>query len=170
MKEVTLHNGKIQITPYGESSAPKRTSHGSEETSNPVSSRNGQQKPIYHKEFKRPLLEILEDLRTPIPKRFVKQKVIKGNRIEYVRWTDLAKLLDFYAPGYEWRVSTNFDGTQVCVHGELTIHAAEGSFTRSAVGDEHSDVDSYGSSFTNAEAQAFRRACGRFGLGISMWN
>ncbi len=154
MKEVTLHNGKIQITPYGESSDLKRVE---------------QQKPIYHKRFKRPILEILDDLRTPIPARFIKQKVIKGNRIDFVRWTDLAKLMDYYAPGYEWRISTNFDGTQVCVHGELTIHAAEGSFTRSAVGDEHSDLDSYGSSFTNAEAQSFRRACGRWGLGISLW-
>ena len=113
----------------------------------------------YHKEFRRPLLEILEDLRQPIPKRFIKTKTIKGKRIEYVRWTDLAKLLDYYVPGYEWQIGTNFDGRQVCVEGKLTIHAAEGSFTRAAVGDEHSEVDAYGSSFTNAEAQAFRRAC-----------
>ena len=124
----------------------------------------------YHKEFRRPLLEILEDLRQPIPKRFIKTKTIKGKRIEYVRWTDLAKLLDYYVPGYEWKIATNFDGRQVCVEGKLTIHALEGSFTRSAVGDEHSEVDAYGSSFTNAEAQAFRRACGRWGLGLQLWN
>ena len=148
MKEVTLKNGKIHISPADVSS---------------------QEQPIYHKEFKRPLLEILNDLRTPIPPRFIKQKFIKGNRIDYIRWTDLAKLLDFYAPGYEWRVSTNSDGTQVCVEGELTIHSAEGSYTSSAVGDEYSEVDNYGSSFTNAEAQAFRRACGKWGLGLELW-
>ena len=115
------------------------------------------------KEFKRPIVEILKDLRTPIPQRFIKHKDIKGNKIAFVRWTDLAKLMDYFAPAYEWRISTNFDRTQVCVRGELTIHAAEGKFTRCAVGDEHSEVDSYGSSFTNAEAQAFRRACGRWG-------
>ena len=123
----------------------------------------------FYKEFRRPIVKILEDLSKPIPQRFIKYKLIKGNRIEFVRWTDLARLMDYFAPGYEWRITSNFDGTQVCVHGELMIHAAEGSFTRSAVGDEHSGVDSYGSSFTNAEAQAFRRACGRWGLGLHLW-
>ena len=123
----------------------------------------------FYKEFRRPIVKILEDLSKPIPQRFIKYKLIKGNRIEFVRWTDLARLMDYFAPGYEWRISTNFDGTQVCVHGELTLHTAEGSFTRSAVGDEHSGIDSYGSSFTNAEAQAFRRACGRWGLGLHLW-
>ncbi len=122
-----------------------------------------------YKEFRRPLIEILEDLRNPIPQRFIKYKLIKGNRIEFVRWTDLARLMDYFAPGYEWITTSNFDGTQVCIHGELKIHAAEGIFTRSAVGDEYSGVDSYGSSFTNAEAQAFRRACGRWGLGLHLW-
>lgn len=155
MKEVTLQNGKIQIAPHGAHELV-----GSPDQTAPRE---------YHKQFKRPLLEILSDLRTPIPKRFIKQKYIKGKQIDYVRWTDLAKLMDFYAPGYEWKISTNFDGTQVCVHGELTIHAAEGSFTRSAIGDEYSDVDNYGSSFTNAEAQAFRRSCCRWGLSIELW-
>ncbi len=87
-----------------------------------------------------------------------------------MRWTDLAKLLDYYVPGYEWKLETNFDGKQVCVQGALTIHAEEGAFTRSAVGDENSDVEAYGSSFTNAEAQSFRRACARWGLGINLWD
>ena len=126
--------------------------------------------PRYHKEFRRPLLEILKDLRQPIPARFIKTKTIKGKKIEFVRWTDLAKLLDYYVPGYEWKLETNFDGKQVCVQGALTIHAEEGAFTRSAVGDENSDVEAYGSSFTNAEAQSFRRACARWGLGINLWD
>ncbi len=40
--------------------------------------RSGSVSPRYHKEFRRPLLEILEDLRQPIPKRFIKTKTIKG--------------------------------------------------------------------------------------------
>ena len=123
----------------------------------------------FYFEFRRPIVKILEDLSKPIPQRFIKYKLIKGNRIEFVRWTDLARLMDYFAPGYEWITTSNFDGTQVCIHGELKIHAAEGIFTRSAVGDEYSSVDSYGSSFTNAEAQAFRRACGRWGLGLHLW-
>ena len=51
--------------------------------------------------------------------------------------------------------------------GELTIKAAEGDFTRSATGNELSEVEHFGSSYTNAEAQAFRRCYGRFGLGLA---
>ncbi len=47
----------------------------------------------FYKEFRRPIVKILEDLSKPIPQRFIKYKLIKGNRIEFVRWTDLARLI-----------------------------------------------------------------------------
>ncbi len=124
---------------------------------------------LNHKEFRRPLLEILEDLKKPVQSRFIKYKVIKGQKIEFIPWYILTRLLDYYAPGWDWRITTSFDSNRVCVMGELTIKAAEGDFTRSAVGDELSEIEHYGSSYTNAEAQSFRRCCGRFGLGLSLW-
>ena len=124
---------------------------------------------LYHKEFRRPILSILSDLRKPIPPRFIKYKTIKGQKIAYVPWFTLTRLLDYFCPAWDWEISTNFDGHQVCVMGKLTLKAAEGEFTRSAVGDEFSEVEHFGSSYTNAEAQAFRRACGRFGLGLALW-
>ena len=126
-------------------------------------------KHLNHLEFRRPILEILEDLKKPIPQRFIKDKTIKGNKIAYVPWHTLTRLLDYFCPAWDWEITTSFDGTQVCVMGRLTIKAAEGDFTRSAVGDEFSEVEHFGSSYTNAEAQAFRRACGRFGLGLHLW-
>ena len=39
------------------------------------------QKP-QHKGFRRPILEILEDLKKPVEKRFIKFKMIKGKRID----------------------------------------------------------------------------------------
>ena len=65
--------------------------------------------------------------------------------------------------------ATSFDGTKVCVIGALTIKAKEGDFTRSATGNENSDLDSYGDPYSNAEAQAFRRSCARWGLGLHLW-
>ncbi|MGL5944235.1 MAG: hypothetical protein ACRC2S_28470 [Waterburya sp.] len=111
----------------------------------------------------------MTDLRKPIQPRFIKSKSIKGKRIDFVSWYELNKLMDFYCPGWEWNINTSFDGTKVCVIGALTIKAQEGDFTRSATGNENSDLDAYGDPYSNAEAQAFRRACGRWGLGLHLW-
>ncbi len=122
-----------------------------------------------HKEFRRPLLDILEDLKKPVHKRFVKYKTIKGNRIEYISWYTLTRLLDYYTPGWDFIVDTTFDGKKVAVIGRLTIKAAEGDFTRCATGNENSDLESWGDPYSNSEAQAFKRCCARFGLGLHLW-
>jgi hypothetical protein len=38
------------------------------------------------KGYQRPILEILADLQKPIPKRFIKSKTLKGQRIDFVSW------------------------------------------------------------------------------------
>lgn len=121
------------------------------------------------KDFRRPLLEIMSDLRKPISPRFIKQRTIKGNRIDFVSWYDLNRLMDYFAPGWEFSLNTSFDGTKVCVIGSLTIKAQEGDFARSATGNENSDLDAYGDPYSKAEAQAFRRCCARWGLGLHLW-
>jgi hypothetical protein len=124
---------------------------------------------LLFKEFRRPLIEIMSDLRKPINPRFIKSKYIKGNKISFVSWYELNKLMDFYCPGWEFGITTSYDGTKVCVVGSLTIKAQEGDFTRSATGNENSDLDAYGDPYSNAEAQAFRRSCARWGLGLHLW-
>ncbi|MEN9871614.1 MAG: hypothetical protein RLZZ171_2606 [Cyanobacteriota bacterium] len=124
---------------------------------------------LLFKEFRRPLIEIMTDLRKPIAPRFIKTKLIKGKSIEFVSWYQLNRLMDFYAPGWEWSLNTSFDGSRVCVVGSLTIKAKEGDFSRSATGNENSDLEVYGDPYSNAEAQAFRRACARWGLGLHLW-
>ena len=114
-------------------------------TPNPVSHKTT---PIYFKEFRRPLIEIMSDLRKPIAPRFVKYKVIKGNKIKFVSWYDLNRLMDFYAPGWDWKIDTSFDGTKVCVLGQLTLKAREGDFTRSATGNADSNLDAYGDPYS----------------------
>ena len=89
-----------------------------------------------HKQFRRPILDILEDLKQPVAKRFIKYKSIKGNRIEFISWYTLTRLLDYHAPGWDFQVDTTFDGRKVAVVGKLTIKAAEGDFTRCATGNQ----------------------------------
>lgn len=123
----------------------------------------------HHKDFRRPILEILEDLKKPVHNRFIKTKVLKGNDIAYIPWYTLTRLMDYYAPGWDWKVTVTFDGNRVCVMGELTVKAIEGDFTRSATGNEFAEVEHFGDAYSNAEAMAFRRACARFGLGLALW-
>ena len=122
-----------------------------------------------HKGFRRPNHEIITELKKPVDRRFIKTKTLKGNKIDFIPWYTLTRLMDYFAPGWDWKVTTSFDGHRVCVMGQLTVKAAEGDFTRSATGNEFSEVEHFGDPYSNAEAQAFRRACGRFGLGLALW-
>ena len=60
-------------------------------------------------------------------------------------------------------------GDRLCLTVQITIEAAEGSFTRSATGSETLDTDSYGDFQSNAESMAFRRAAARFGVGLHLY-
>lgn len=80
------------------------------------------------------------------------------------------RLLEYYAPGYDWEVRVQYLGERTVVEGKLTIKAAEGEFIREATGQEDSEVDGYGDPVSNAEASALRRACAKFGLGLHLWD
>lgn len=108
------------------------------------------------KGFRRPILEILEDLQKPIPARFIKSKVLKGNKIEFVPWYNLVRLLDFYCPGWDWQVKTHYCGDRTVVEGSLIIKASEGDFCRQSTGTELSDCDNYGDPTSNSEAMSLR--------------
>jgi len=122
-----------------------------------------------NKDFRRPILEILSDLQKPIPQRFIKAKSLKGNKINYVPWYSLNRLLDFYCPGWDWEITQQQIGERTVTIGKLTVKAAEGEFTRSASGCEDEDCSSYGDPSSNSEAMAFRRCCAKFGLGLALW-
>ena len=114
-------------------------------------------------------MEILEDLSKPVPARFIKSKVLKGNRISYIPWYNYVKLLDFFCPGWDWEVEVKSGAGRVIIEGRLIIRAMEGDFSRSATGTESNDTDSYGDPSSNAEAMALRRAAAKFGLGLALW-
>lgn len=125
-------------------------------------------------EYRRSITEILEDFSKPIPDRLIEQKPTfsKGQRrgeVDYVPWHTLVKLLNFYVPGWEWEIRSQSMGDRVVVEGRLTIHAAEGNFTREATGQELTECEGYGDPTSNAEAMALRRCCAKFGLGLHLW-
>ena len=121
------------------------------------------------KAYKRPLAEIMADLTHPVPKRLIKTKTIKGNRIEFVPWFNYVKLLNHYCPGWEIESQIGQSGGKTTVTAKLTIHAQECSVTRTGVGIEDTDLDKFGDAVSNANAQALRKACALFGLTLELW-
>jgi hypothetical protein len=61
------------------------------------------------KPYARPLAEILADLSKPIDPRHLKTKQVgKGERqrdVTYVPWYNAIRYLDFYAPGWSYRIT-----------------------------------------------------------------
>ncbi|MFN7946554.1 MAG: Rad52/Rad22 family DNA repair protein [Blastocatellia bacterium] len=121
--------------------------------------------------YRRPIREIIADLSKPIPDRFLKDKVIKGNKLTYIPWHYAVKLLDWYAPGwcYEVRNVTPIS-EQTVLTVRLIIPAAEGDVWREATGIEEDEVSGYGDTSSNAESMALRRAAAKFGLGLYLYD
>jgi hypothetical protein len=119
--------------------------------------------------YKRPLAEIMADLAKPVPKRLIKTKTIKGNRINFVPWYNYVKLLNHYCPGWELDSEIGQAQGKTTVTAKLTIHAQECSVTRTGVGIENTDLDVFGDAVSNANAQALRKACALFGLTLDLW-
>ena len=130
------------------------------------------------KEFRRPIRDILEDFAKPIPARLLKKKPVfsmkngslyKTGEVDYLPWATYVRLLDYFAPGWDYTIETSFDGKKVVVVGSLTIKAKEGDFTRSAIGSEDCEADGYGDAYSNSESSALRRCAAKFGLSLELW-
>lgn len=88
----------------------------------------------------------------------------------------ICNYLDHYAPG--WEMSTRHDTIKqtLFVTCTITIHGLDEagnrvSQTREDTGNEKDEMSSkeYGDSYSNAFAQALRRAAMRHGLGRHLW-
>ncbi|WP_299403050.1 hypothetical protein [Acaryochloris sp. IP29b_bin.148] len=119
--------------------------------------------------FRRPLAEILEDLRRPIPERFIKTKSKKGVALKFVSWYDIVRILEARAPGFEYDCSPHFGDGKTVVKATITIHGEDGSLSRSALGIADSDIESWGDATSNASSMALRRAATEFGLGLHLY-
>jgi hypothetical protein len=128
-------------------------------------------KPVARLPYRRPLGDILNDLHKPIPRRLLKQLKQGNQTIDYLAWNDAVKLLDYYAPGWEGQVVDRMvTSTHVVITYRITLHAAEGSASREATGNEMIDLRGGGDPFSNAEAMAFKRAAAKFGLGLHLYD
>ena len=122
---------------------------------------------------KRQWQDICSDLAQPIPARLIEQKKQGGARIDFCPWYRTQKILNHYTRGHwEWHCALDSSVPGLLIaRGTLTIHAADASYSRMATGNEVTDNDRmYGDPASNAEAQAFKRACARFGLGLHMYD
>jgi hypothetical protein len=118
--------------------------------------------------------DIRADLEKPIPARHISTKKQGGAQIRFCPWHRTQKILDHYTSGHwEWHLTleTAVEGMLIA-RGTLTIHAADGSYSRQATGNESTAGQDkmYGDPASNAEAQAFKRACARFGLGLHLYD
>jgi len=125
-------------------------------------------------DFRRPLESILENLRQPIPKRFIQTKPQKNKggkniNLKFCTWYNVIRILEARAPGFEYDCTPYFDQNKTVVKATITIHGSDGSLSRSALGLESSAVDSWGDPTSNASSMALRRAAAEFGLGLHLY-
>lgn len=119
----------------------------------------------------RSIREIVKDLSKPVAKRHLRTRKQGGKEIQYIAWHDAVKYLDHYAPGwcYEVRSIDSIAGKLILTI-RLSIPCLEGLVYREATGQEDETLETYGDSSSNAESMALRRACAKFGLGLSLYN
>jgi hypothetical protein len=125
----------------------------------------------------RPLSDILEDLKKPIPERLLESKRLSGNEITYVPWYRAQKILNHYTRGFwEYRIVERWqqpDGGDFMMTVEITIHTVEGTFRRQGTGREEPGISAsekgFGDTQSNAESMAFRRAAAKWGLGLDLY-
>ena len=126
--------------------------------------------PAERLQFRRPIAQILSDLSRPIPERLIRRRVGQGGKtVSYIPWYYAARLLDLYAPGWIGEVKGIQEiGDFVVVTYAITIQAEEGTFTREATGQERLN-NGFTEAVCSAEAQAFKRACSKFGLALDLY-
>ena len=134
--------------------------------------------------------KIIAALSKDIPDDMTQRLRDKGNAV-YIPWHQAVRILNKYAPGWEFSTEINISNDRIFVTGTLTIVASDGKFSRSAIGTEtlkrwkergQVEVDgvmqyregawvelAYGDPSSNAESMAFRRCCAKFELGLYLY-
>lgn len=114
--------------------------------------------------------DIKRRLSEPVPANLISHMDRSGRDIPYLNVTDLKDLLDARAGVWESQV-TEFKqiGETLCCVVRVTIHASDGMFIQDGTGVEDIIVRGYGDVFSNAYAQAIRRACEGHGLARELW-
>lgn len=118
--------------------------------------------------------ELKANLSVPIARELISEKPSGRGRdavmIAYVNITDLKDLLDERVGVWTADIVHVIATTaELLVSVRLNIHAIDGVFSQDGSGTEWLAHKGYGDTFSNAYAQAFRRACEGHGLGRELW-
>lgn len=117
--------------------------------------------------YARSLGKILADLRRPIPSHVVHSRQVGGRRVKFITMEDTIAILDQYAPGWEGTISNIYSTRdRIYLSYRITIHAAEGKFSREASGSCVLDASAQGDPSAIAESAALRAAAAKFGLAL----
>jgi len=128
--------------------------------------------------------ELEAALAEPFPREVIKIKEQGGAKIEFVPWHHYVRRLnDLVGPGWsmgdptiaktdpyeKWNKKLN---QMVTMPGRFVIAVSVTilGVTRVNVGDESEGKDDYGTPSTNALAQAFKRTCALFGMGLEFYD
>lgn len=142
--------------------------------------------PSWYKQPRRPIAEIIADLSKPIPKKYLAERKQGGSQLTYLPWFRCVAILDRFTGGHWEYLITNIHTTsdRLILTARITIHAAEGSFTREATGtetlkEEYFDKKTeskqirewaYGDVSSKAESMALRRCAAKFGLALYLYD
>lgn len=121
--------------------------------------------------------QIERALSRPLPDSMLQNKPKKNNKtgktthLPFIPWYRVNRVLSKYAPGWSGRVvSVQQVGQELVLTYEIEIPTKHGAVVRQATGSESLNCGSFGEVAANAESQAFRRACARFGLGLYLYD
>jgi|GEM_PF-670017 len=133
----------------------------------------------WYKKARRPIAEIKADLCKGIPAKYLDRLDDKSKAL-YIPWYNAVSLLDRCTGGqWKFRILNMWTTPKrIFVVAEITIIAAEGSFTMAATGTELLEREvwnkekqvmelkelAYGDPSSNSESMALRRAAAKFGL------
>jgi len=105
-------------------------------------------------------------LAAPFPAEAHEKKKQGGAQITFISWHHYVARLNEIAP--DWSMETDIEevGGKLLVKCSLTING----ITRCNYGDEDVGKDAFGTTITNAYAQAFKRAAAMFGVGLYLYD
>ena len=122
---------------------------------------------------RRSIQAIIADLSRPLPSACLVIIKRDGRDIPGLHWYTVRTLLDTYAPGWQSRITTLQVEKDVCrVVCRIGIPALEGMVWREGSGEKddwEADPKQYGNPAANAEANAFKRAASKFGVGAYLY-
>lgn len=122
---------------------------------------------------RRSITAIIADLSKPLPQDCLVIIKRDGRDIPGLHWYTVRTLLDTYAPGWQSRITTLQVDNDVCrVVCRLGIPCLEGIVWREGTGEKddwEADPKQYGNPAANAEANAFKRAASKFGVGAYLY-